>query len=61
MSSCNKKWASRMVNRGTVASRMDAIAESMNRSPHEMRKKGMARFVSPSRNSGNQDLKVRGN
>jgi hypothetical protein len=35
------------VKRGTVALRMDATAESMVCSPHEMKKMGMARLVGP--------------
>src|SRR6266545_727210 len=60
LSSCNKKCAVKIVNRGTVASRIDATAESMVCSPHEIRKKGIATFVSPTIRSGNQALNVRG-
>ena len=61
LSSCNRKCAIRMVNNGTVASRMDATAESIESSPHEMRKNGIATLVSPTTQSGNHSLNVRGN
>src|SRR5215207_7466 len=49
-----------MVNKGTVAFRMEATAESMDCSPHEIRKKGMAMFVMPSTRRGIHSLRVRG-
>src|ERR1041384_5979557 len=50
-----------MVNNGTVAANIAATAESMDCSPHEMRKNGMATFVIPSNSTGDHSLNVRGN
>src|SRR5512138_2580504 len=49
-----------MVNKGTVASRMAATAESMVCSPHEIRKNGMATFVIPRIRSGDHSFRLRG-
>jgi hypothetical protein len=40
---------------------MEATPESMDFSPHEMRKKGMATLVTPNTNKGVHSLSVRGN
>jgi hypothetical protein len=47
LSSCNKRWAITIVNNGVVALRIDATAESIVCSPHEMKKMGMARLAGP--------------
>src|SRR5215216_1284436 len=49
-----------MVNKGTVASKMAATAESMTCSPQEMRKNGMAIFVMPNSSSGPHSLRLPG-
>src|SRR5215213_8897296 len=50
-----------MVNSGTVASKIEATAESMDCSPHEIRKNGIATFVMPNNRRGLHTLKLRGN
>ena len=59
-SSRREKWAMTSVNRGTVAFRMEATAESMERSPQEMRKMGIARLVGPRSAKAPQVLRSRG-
>src|SRR5512143_2768352 len=49
-----------MVNKGTVASRMAATAESMDCSPQEIKKKGTATLVMPRISSGDHSFQLRG-
>ena len=49
-----------MVKSGTVASKTAATAESMDFSPHEIRKNGMATVVMPNTRTGIQLLTSRG-